>query len=173
MRVITNASPLHYFVLIAATPILLELFGRILVPHTVAAELQHPQAPAEIHIWLASPPPRLEIHPVGHAPDAALAHLDPGEQEAILLAEELRADLLLMDDREGRQEAEPRGHRSEGLGIGGGRRHAPQKVELMGDVYQRALFDLGVALLDPHLEALGVQLRMPIQGGVDRVNDAV
>jgi hypothetical protein len=38
MRVITNARPLHYLVLIAATPILLELFGRILVPRTVAAE---------------------------------------------------------------------------------------------------------------------------------------
>jgi predicted nucleic acid-binding protein len=118
MRVITNASPLHYFVLIAATPILLELFGRILVPRTVAAELQHPQAPAEIRRWLASPPPRLEIHPVGHTPDAALAHLDPGEQEAILLAEELRADLLLMDDREGRQEAERRALRVIGtLGV--------------------------------------------------------
>jgi predicted nucleic acid-binding protein len=60
----------------------------------------------------------LEIHPVGHAPDAALAHLDPGEQEAILLAEELRADLLLMDDQEGRQEAERRALRVTGtLGV--------------------------------------------------------
>jgi predicted nucleic acid-binding protein len=34
--------------------------------------------------------------------------LDPGEREAILLAQELQADLLLMDDRQGRQEAQRR-----------------------------------------------------------------
>jgi predicted nucleic acid-binding protein len=118
MRVITDASPLHYLVLIACVHILPELFSGILVPRAVAAELRHPRAPAEIREWLASSPPWLDIHPVGHAPDIALAHLDAGEREAIVLAQELRADLLLMDDWEGRREAERRALRVTGtLGV--------------------------------------------------------
>src|SRR5262249_47975887 len=37
-----------------------------------------------------------------------LARLGPGEQDAIHLAEELHADLVLMDDEDGRIEAERR-----------------------------------------------------------------
>jgi predicted nucleic acid-binding protein len=44
-----------------------------------------------------------------NAPDALLAKLDPGERDAILLAGELRADQLIVDDREGRREAKKRG----------------------------------------------------------------
>jgi predicted nucleic acid-binding protein len=43
-----------------------------------------------------------------HPEDTALVHLDAEEREAILLADEQRADLLLMDDWEGCREAERR-----------------------------------------------------------------
>jgi predicted nucleic acid-binding protein len=109
MRVVADTSPLHYLVLLASASVLPELFGRIIVPPAVIDELQQPRTPAEIHAWLASPPPWLEIHRVMNAPDATLAHLDAGEHEAILLAQELDADLLLMDDWEGRREAQRRG----------------------------------------------------------------
>jgi predicted nucleic acid-binding protein len=42
---------------------------------------------------------------VGTAPDASLAHLDAGERDAITLAQAMQADLLLMDEWEGRREA--------------------------------------------------------------------
>jgi predicted nucleic acid-binding protein len=105
MLVIADASPLHYLILIASTDILPALFDRIVIPRAVAAELQHPQAPIAVRVWMATTPAWLDIQDVGTAPDASLSHLDRGEQEAITLAQALHADLLLMDEWEGRREA--------------------------------------------------------------------
>jgi len=50
--------------------------------------------------------------------DAALSRLDPGERAAILLAEQEREVLLLIDDAAGRTEAKRRGIPSTGtLGV--------------------------------------------------------
>jgi predicted nucleic acid-binding protein len=50
--------------------------------------------------------------------DPTLSSLDPGERDAIMLAAELQADQLIVDDRQGRQEAEKRGIRVIGtLGV--------------------------------------------------------
>jgi predicted nucleic acid-binding protein len=108
MLVIADASPLHYLVLITSTDILPVLFGRIVIPQAVAAELQHPQTPAVVRVLMATPPAWLDIQAVSTAPDANLAHLDAGEREAIMLAQELHADLLLIDEWQGRREAERR-----------------------------------------------------------------
>jgi predicted nucleic acid-binding protein len=108
MLVIADASPLHYLILLESTDILRVLFGRIVIPSAVGAELQHPQAPAAVRAWMAVSPAWLGIQDLGTTPDASLSHLDPGEQEAITLAQELHADLLLMDEWEGRREAERR-----------------------------------------------------------------
>jgi predicted nucleic acid-binding protein len=108
MLVIADASPLHYLILIASTDILPALFDRIVIPRAVAAELQHPQTPTTVRVWMATTPDWLDIQDVGTALDASLSHLDRGEQEAITLAQALHADLLLMDDWEGRREAERR-----------------------------------------------------------------
>jgi predicted nucleic acid-binding protein len=53
--------------------------------------------------WIADPPPWLDVRPTPcEKPRAeSLTALDPGEVAAISIAVELRADLLLMDDREG------------------------------------------------------------------------
>ena len=45
--------------------------------------------------------PRLHL-----TPERALLRLDAGERDTILLAQELRADLLVMDDWDGREAAE-------------------------------------------------------------------
>jgi len=108
MLVIADASPLHYLILIASTDILPALFDRIVIPRAVAAELQHPQTPTAVRVWMATTPAWLDIQDVGTAPDASLSHLDRGEQEAITLAQALHADLLLMDEWEGLREAERR-----------------------------------------------------------------
>ena len=107
--VVADATPLHYLILLALTEILPRLFGRVVIPRTVVQELQHPQAPTMVRVWMAAPPAWLTLQDVSTAPDARLAHLDAGERDAILLAQALQADLLLMDEWAGRREAARRG----------------------------------------------------------------
>jgi predicted nucleic acid-binding protein len=49
-----------------------------------------------------------------HRADPSLRALDPGERAAIILAEEIHADLLLIDDREGVAAAREKGFRVAG-----------------------------------------------------------
>ena len=108
MIVISDSTPLHYLILIDEIRILGELFGHVVIPPSVFDELQHENTPADVKSWIADAPPWLEVRPTSATPDPALAALGAGERDAIMLAQELRADLLLMDDRAGRLEARRR-----------------------------------------------------------------
>ena len=108
MLVIADASPLHYLVLIEQVALLHTLFGHIIVPQGVVDELQHHRTPSSVRSWMAAPPVWLEVRRVEVAPEAALLRLGAGEREASVLAEDLGAELLLMDDQAGRHEAERR-----------------------------------------------------------------
>ena len=68
--------------------------------------------------WLESLPSWLEIRPLASTPNPELNHLGRGEREAIQLAEEQRASLLLIDERRGQSEAVRRGLSTTGtLGV--------------------------------------------------------
>jgi predicted nucleic acid-binding protein len=82
MLVIADASPLHYLILIASTDILPALFGRLVIPRAVAAELQHPQTPAVVRVWMATFPAWLDIQDVGTALDASLTHLRDADRKS-------------------------------------------------------------------------------------------
>ncbi|MGB9180492.1 MAG: hypothetical protein WCB68_14765 [Pyrinomonadaceae bacterium] len=105
MIVISNTTPLNYLVLIGQQDLLARLFKRVIIPRAVWAELQSEGTPESVSAWLANQPEWLEVREANLPVDAALSTLDQGEQEAILLAQELEADLLLMDDKDGRFEA--------------------------------------------------------------------
>src|SRR5262249_46488586 len=60
---------------------------------------------------MANPPAWLEIRQMTTIADAALAELDAGERDAILLGQELNADLLLIDEGDGYDTATQRGMR--------------------------------------------------------------
>lgn len=106
MIVVADTTPLNYLILIEQARILPRLYGRVIIPEAVAEELRHHSAPPPVSSWIARPPAWLEIQKARRPkPDAALDVLDEGEREAIILALEIHAHLLLIDEKAGRREA--------------------------------------------------------------------
>jgi len=99
--VIADTSPINYLLLIGHIDILPALFEKVILPATVRDELSHPKAPLVVRDWIATPPSWVDVRPAPGDHDPALEALDAGEEAAILLAMDLHADLILMDDEEG------------------------------------------------------------------------
>jgi predicted nucleic acid-binding protein len=108
VRVVSNTSPICYLVLIGHIDVLPALFRTVTIPQAVQEELLHPAAAPVLQRWISNPPSWLQVQPVPETTDADLLLLDPGERDAILLAEALRADLVLLDDRRARDLATKR-----------------------------------------------------------------
>jgi predicted nucleic acid-binding protein len=103
MIVVSDTSPLRYLVLIRAIDVLPRIFGEVVIPPAVAAELTHPNTPTAVRPWFSSMPTWIKIQ----APRRVdvIDRIDPGELEAIALALELDADRLIMDDNAGKKAA--------------------------------------------------------------------
>jgi predicted nucleic acid-binding protein len=109
--VVADATPLNYLILIGAIHVLPRIFEKIHVPIEIRDELSCEATPPPVRTWMQQPPHWLEIlvAPVVASEDSALLALDAGERAAIVLAESIRADLLLIDDRAGAILAQRRG----------------------------------------------------------------
>lgn len=106
MIVVADTSPLNYLILIDQINVLSHLFGTLRIPQAVADELADEGAEKSVRDWIAKPPLWLQITQVSHARiEQVSARLDWGERAAIALAQQLGADLLLIDERMGRQVA--------------------------------------------------------------------
>jgi predicted nucleic acid-binding protein len=109
MIVICDTSPILYLLLINQLDLLPRLYKTIIIPDVVQAEMHATGAPVALQEWIAQPPLWLEIRPVPPGNYAPLQRLQAGEQAAILLAQSLRADLLIVDDLAARQIAQQLG----------------------------------------------------------------
>jgi predicted nucleic acid-binding protein len=108
MIIIADASPINYLVLIDLIQILPDLFEQVLIPQMVLQELQSTSAPDVVRQWVINRPGWLIVQ-AAKQEDPTLANLDAGEQEVITLAQELKADLLILDESRGRRAAASRG----------------------------------------------------------------
>lgn len=116
MRVVADAGPIIHLSWIQCLDLLPALFEAILIPPAVRDELL--AAPTETRgrasIASAIAGETIQIQqtsPVTEAGEQNSVALDRGEREAILLAEEYRADLFLTDDAVARAIALRRGLR--------------------------------------------------------------
>jgi predicted nucleic acid-binding protein len=118
MIVVADTSPLNYLIQIQCEHILPRLYRAVVVPIGVIEELRSPKAPLAVKAWIDRVPDWLEVHSLASPPDPELNHLGRGEREAIQLAEERGASLLLIDERKGQSEATRRGLSTTGtLGV--------------------------------------------------------
>ena len=112
MQVVADTSVFNYLLLLGQLPLLPTLYGQIIAPPVVLeVELPHPHSPVLVRAWaqqLTGRPAWLVLRAPTRTPEADLLLLEAGERDTILVAQELHADLVLMDDKDGRKAAELR-----------------------------------------------------------------
>lgn len=116
MRVVSNTSPLSNLAVIGRLDLLKRRYGSVLIPPAVQRELSalsHVEAQARLNTafregWLM-------MHPLSSPPPLMPLPLDLGETEAIALALTTKADVLLMDEKRGREAARHHGLKVAGV----------------------------------------------------------
>ena len=59
--VISDASPLHYLILIGNAEVLQALYTEVLIPEAVAKELKQTATPKSVRHWIEHPPSWLHV----------------------------------------------------------------------------------------------------------------
>jgi len=130
--VVSDTSTICYLLLIDRIDILSILYQTITIPQAVADELTASESPPIVQSWIDRPPNWLNIEAPETTQDHGLETLDLGEREAILLSEQLRAELVILDDKAARKIARERGLNIIGL------------LGIIKDAASRGLLDLEI-----------------------------
>jgi predicted nucleic acid-binding protein len=118
VTVISDTSAITNLAAIHNLQLLLQLYSQVMIPEAVYRELADidPPVPGTLEVQRAS---WLEVREIVNREVVERlqdeVRLDSGESEAIALALELNADLLLIDERRGRAKADRLGVRITGL----------------------------------------------------------
>jgi uncharacterized protein len=101
--IVSNTSPINNLAAAGHLSLLEQLYGNIIIPVAVSQELSAVQTPIAVATQVQASP-WIQVRQVGNFATVAtiLLRVDRGEAEAIALALELNADLLLIDERKGR-----------------------------------------------------------------------
>lgn len=109
MKAVSNTTPLRYLIDIEQEHLLGQLFEKVLVPVAVHEELTDAKTPETVRRRVLSMPDWFEVRTVQETQKTTFpVTLHRGELEAILLAEALHADVLLIDEQIGRTIARSR-----------------------------------------------------------------
>jgi predicted nucleic acid-binding protein len=106
---VVDASPLCYLILVGEIDLLPQLFGQVIVPQAVILELQHVSAPEMDRSWAANLPKWISVEETPDFVPAGMEKLQAGERAAIVLAESIKADIIIIDEKAARQIAGQRG----------------------------------------------------------------
>ena len=118
MIAVADASPVCYLILIGEIDLLPKLFSQVVVPQAVRAELLHEDAPGVVRDWVENLPSWISVQEDTVRNIAGMERLQAGERGAILLAESIKADMILLDEKSARRVAVDRGLRITGtLGV--------------------------------------------------------
>jgi predicted nucleic acid-binding protein len=110
MIVVADTSPLRYLILIDEVDLLPRIFGEVVISDAVLSELMHENSPEALTSFVSDRPEWIKLEHLDKPIEIGLsAYLDIGESESIQLAEQLNAELLLIDERKGRMIAKQRG----------------------------------------------------------------
>lgn len=112
MIVVSDTSPLTYLHQIEQFTLLRTLYNEVVIPPAVEREIKDAPRLHEHFDWSIL----RVVKPVDFKMvDSLSVTLDRGESEAIVVASEVKADLLLIDEADGRQVARKLGIRHTGL----------------------------------------------------------
>jgi predicted nucleic acid-binding protein len=160
MIIISDTSPISGLFLVGKLSLLPDIFGKVIIPPAVMAELEHLEraghdiSEIENADWLevASPNDSQWVARL-------LTTLDAGESEAIVLAKELKANYLIMDDLDGRKVAASVGIPVIGLlGVLALAKRAgliPKVKPLMEVIILKTKFRISAAVLQKALSDIG------------------
>ena len=152
MIVVADSSPLIVMVKIGHIQVLPVLFREVVIPPQIATELADPKRPQTVQDFIRERPDWLRVQaPASVEP---IPELHEGERAAISLARELQADLLLIDESDGRSAALARHLRITGT-IGILQRAAEQDLLDLAEAFARIKetdFWISPKLLDAELE---------------------
>ncbi len=105
MIVVSDTTPINVLVSLGLEEILRDAYGKVYLPPTVFNELLHENAPVNVRAWAKSLPGWIIVKALKYPVPSVLNALDDGERDALALALELAADIVLVDDLQARNAA--------------------------------------------------------------------